>query len=55
MMHGHHHTESADYGMLHHVINNSIKKKKKHQALFKNVKHHESPITSTLKCDMNAH
>lgn len=53
-MHGHHHTESADYGMLHHVINNSIKKKK-HQALFKNVKHHESPITSTLKCDMNAH
>lgn len=29
MMHGHHHTESADYGMLHHDINSSIKKKKK--------------------------
>lgn len=55
-MHGHHHTESADYGMLHHDINSSIKKKKNHhQALFKNVKQHESPIKSTLKCDMNAH
>lgn len=56
-MHGHHHTESADYGMLHHDINSSIKKKKKnhHQALFKNVKQHESPIKSTSKCDMNAH